>query len=204
MLVGNAGQALAEVSLRWGGSFISLLNVLWEADHDIAHRTTMFDRYVIRFLSYPFRLKGTNGASIPTAYSSVRHSEDMGLSHLRVPSEPSPDISTSTTLDGHVLLSRQVPTPPPYPKDKTGMVGIPCAVEKDEPRPKPPPADEDGQAYGPGDPDKWADSMLNVDERHSRIARIIDWTECRGRLHLLWMKWIGSQGFRPSEYALSD
>ena len=99
VLVGNAGRALAKVSLRWGGSFISLLNVLWEAHHEIAHRTTMFDRYVIRFLSYPFRLKGTNGASIPTAYSSVRHSEDMGLGHLRVPLEPPPDISTSTTLD---------------------------------------------------------------------------------------------------------
>ena len=106
-----------------------------------------------------------------------------------------PDISTSTTLDGRVLSSRRVPTPPPYPKDETGMVGIPCAVEKDELRPKPPPADEDGQAYGPGNPDKWADSMLNVDERRSRIARIIDWAECRGRLYLLWMKWIGSQGF---------
>ena len=61
-------------------------------------------------------------------------------------------------------------------------VGIPRAVEKDEQRLKSPPADEDGQVYGPGDPDKWADSMLNVDERCSPIAQIIDWAECRGRL----------------------
>jgi hypothetical protein len=117
-------------------------------------------------------------------YNPVWHSEDMGLGHLRIPSEPPPLVQAHRSSDDSPPWSPQLPTPLSYLDEDSEMADCPediTHVVREGPHLGTSSDRAEDSDIAASDLDPWSFEMLCSEDRKARIKDISQRDKDRGK-----------------------
>jgi hypothetical protein len=126
----------------------------------------------------------SNIHGVPKVYNPVWHSEDMGLGHLRIPSEPPPLVQAHQSSDDSPPWSLQLPMPLPYLDEDSEMADCPediTHVVREDPHLGTSSDGVEDSDIAALDLDPWLFEMLRSEDRKACIKDISQRDKDRGK-----------------------